>query len=78
MHTSVRTFIDACGGYRDVAARLGMKPTSLHSHLAAGVMPAKLFKACCDLALEVGVAPPPMSLFNFATLPGAKVVEDAA
>lgn len=67
-YVSPRQFVEDAGGYRCVAMRLGQAPTTLHSHIQAEKLPSKLFRACCDLARERGMAPPDMSLFSFVEL----------
>lgn len=76
MHETARSLIDSLGGYREVAARLGMKPTSLHTHISSGSIPARWFVAFCDLAVLMGKPKPPSSLFTFESLP--MVCEDGA
>lgn len=68
LYETPRKFIDACGGYRKVAVRFGMQHTTLHTHMASGVLPAKLYRASCQLASECGQTPPEMSLFSFIDL----------
>ncbi|MBL3571349.1 hypothetical protein BV509_20460 [Rhodovulum sulfidophilum] len=67
----IREFIQALGGCRAVAQRLGAKYTTIHSHLAAGAFPAKYYDAFCALAVEVGREPPPKKLFSFVQIPEA-------
>lgn len=80
MHKTPAHFIEACGGYRAVARRFGMQHTTLHTHIRSGSLPAKLYRASCELAAERGVSPPDMSLFSFARLTSnpAAPAEDAA
>lgn len=71
MSTAPRRFIIALGGYRRVARRLGRPATTVHhwSSAADGRFPSHLYGAFCDLADEVGVPRPPLSLFRFLPLP---------
>jgi len=68
MFDTPRSFIDTLGGYRLVAKRMRVSPTTLHSHLTAGALPPKWFSALRKLASEAGVHPPPEALFSFETL----------
>jgi len=68
MSDPVRHFIDRLGGYRPVAARLGVAPTTLHSHMTSGKLPPRFYRALCSLADEAGIARPGDSLFSFAPL----------
>jgi len=68
MYQNPRNFVDALGGYRLVAPRLGLATTTLHTHITSGKLPAKLYKACCALSAECDVAPPPLCLFSFTEL----------
>ena len=68
MYQTPRNFVDALGGYRKVSPRLGLATTTLHSHMSSGKLPAKLYKACCELAAEHDLAPPPLCLFSFSKL----------
>ena len=77
MKTTARQFIDALGGYRNVAPRMGMKPTTLHTHISAGLLPTKLFMACCELAAEKDLPPPRFDLFSFVDLKPEAPVESA-
>tara|TARA_B100000965_G_scaffold375371_1_gene367384 strand:- start:571 stop:729 length:159 start_codon:yes stop_codon:yes gene_type:complete len=36
--------------------------------MSSGKLPAKLYKACCELAAEHDLAPPPLCLFSFSKL----------
>ena len=65
MHTDTRAFITALGGYRSVATRLGKKPTTVHSHMQSGVMPAAWYDAFCRMADIDGIAQPRRDLFSF-------------
>lgn len=78
MYDTARNLIDALGGYRKVAARGGWKPTTVHTHMVKGVLPAKMFQIFCDLCREDGIGPPPKHLFSFDTLPGSDNAEEAA
>ncbi len=68
MYETPRKFIEALGGYKVVAPRLGMAATTLHTHICAGLIPAKFYKASCQLAAEMNIAPPTQSLFSFSAL----------
>lgn len=82
MYKNSRQLIEELGGYRSVAPRLGIRPTTMHSHLSAQKIPAKWYAAMCDLAREMRVMPPNIDLFDFKPLvPGttqALAAEDAA
>lgn len=80
MYTNARSFIDALGGYRAVAARLRMSATTLHGYTVGGSLPAKWYGALLALASERGLEPPPRGLFSFEDLPPKPVQpeEDAA
>ncbi|MCE8419708.1 hypothetical protein LZ190_13465 [Rhodovulum sulfidophilum] len=67
----IREFIQTLGGCRAVAERVGAKYTTMHSHLAAGLFPAKYYDALCALALEAGCEPPSRRLFSFVRIPEA-------
>jgi IS30 family transposase len=75
-----KELIEALGGYRQVAHRLGQKPTTLHTHIRAGKLPSRLYRAVCALAVEAKLERPSMSLFSFAQLrpEGISNEEDAA
>lgn len=68
MSITPRLFIDQLGGYRAVSSRLGVKSTTLHSHITAEKMPPKWYKALCELADERCVAHPRADLFDFKPL----------
>lgn len=65
MYTDTRAFIAALGGYRSVATRLGKKPTTVHSHMQRGALPASWYDALCHLAHEMGLHAPDRGLFSF-------------
>lgn len=65
MYHTPRKLIEELGGYRQVASRIGIAPTTLHSHMVAGVLPPKLYQAFLVLAAEAELPAPPMRLFNF-------------
>jgi hypothetical protein len=67
-----KELIDALGGYRHVASRLGQGPTTLHTHIRAGRLPSRLYRALCVLADEAGIPAPSMALFSFAALQAAE------
>ncbi|TDK51153.1 hypothetical protein [Antarcticimicrobium luteum] len=66
---STRDLIQALGGYRAVALRLNKKPTTVHTHMQDGVMPAAWYDAICQMAREQQVAEPPRALFSFLKVP---------
>lgn len=70
MYTDARDFIAALGGYRAVASRLAKKPTTVHSHMQAGTLPAAWYAALCQMARDDGIQDPPRALFSFLKLPG--------
>ncbi|WP_306133338.1 hypothetical protein [Roseivivax marinus] len=72
MFDSPKEFVAALGGYRAVAPRIGVRPTTLHSHIQAGALPAKQYFALSRLAIERGVAPPPLKIFSFVELKPAR------
>ena len=51
-----------------MAQRFGLAPTTLHSHISSGRLPAKLYRASCELAAEKGMPMPALCLFGFAPL----------
>lgn len=69
MYTDARDFIFQLGGYRSVATRLKKRPTTVHSHMQAGVLPAAWYPALCSVASEFKVAEPQRELFSFIELP---------
>jgi hypothetical protein len=73
MFDTTRTLIDALGGYRKVAARGGWKPTTVHTHMVKGTLPAKMFRVFCEMCEEDGFPAPPAGLFNFDEKPGGSV-----
>lgn len=78
MTYTVRQFIDDLGGYRAVALRLGVKPTTLHSHISAGLLPPRFYVALCELARERRIMAPAPSLFEFKPLVALPDQEGAA
>jgi hypothetical protein len=68
MENDVRSLITNLDGYKAVAVRLGKRPTTVHTHMQAGVLPAAWYCALCDLSVEIGQTPPPRSLFSFVSL----------
>jgi len=68
MYSDAREFIIALGGYRSVAVRLDKKPTTVHSHIQAGVLPAAWYDALCQMADKHGKDEPQRSLFSFLQL----------
>jgi hypothetical protein len=69
MSDTAKALIDEMGGYRKVAVRMGMKTTTLHTHMTSGLLPSKWFDAFCGLARELGLPEPPRKLFSFESLP---------
>jgi hypothetical protein len=65
MQSETRAFFDALGGYRAAAERLGKRPTTVHTHMQAGSLPASWYDALCRLAREDGIEEPPRSMFSF-------------
>ncbi|WP_421054013.1 hypothetical protein [Leisingera sp. D0M16] len=65
---TIRDYIEALGGYRAVAKRLGKRHTTVHTHMQAGALPAAWYDALCLMAHEKGIAEPPRSLFSFLTV----------
>lgn len=65
MRSDVREIVAAFGGYRKVAERLGKRPTTVHSHMQSGVMPAAWYDAFCRMADIDGIAQPRRDLFSF-------------
>ena len=68
MTYDAKEFITNLGGYRSVALRLGKKPTTVHTHMQAGVLPAAWYDALCGLACELGQDTPERVLFSFVPL----------
>ena len=73
MAQTPRDLIEALGGYRKVAARLGKKPTTVHTHMQSGVLPAAWYDVLCRLAREDGIEEPPRAMFSFLQPPSKKV-----
>lgn len=76
-----RDLITSLGGYRTVADRIGKKPTSVHSQMQSGVLPAAWYDIICHLAREDGLPEPPRSMFGFLRSPdegGERLEEGAA
>lgn len=69
MYSDARSFIDRLGGYRVVAQRLKVSPTTVHTHLTNGLLPSRWYAAMIELANELGVEPPSRILFSFIKLP---------
>ncbi|WP_273691688.1 hypothetical protein [Ketogulonicigenium vulgare] len=68
MYENPKQFLDALGGYRSVAMRLGKGSTTLHGYLTAGRFPARFFDAMVKLSREKGALPPPDHFFTFDPL----------
>ena len=62
---TTRELIERLGGYRAVAKRLNKKPTTVHTHMQDGQMPAAWYDALCQMAKELDVQEPPRRLFSF-------------
>ena len=69
MYDSVREFVDRLGGYREVSGQLSMRPTTLHTHITNGVLPARWYCVFCALADRAKIDPPKQELFSFEPLP---------
>lgn len=76
MYDDIRNFIDVLGGYRAVATRLSMAPTTLHGYLSEGTLPAKWYGAFLALSQEQAVEPPPRRFFSFEVLPARPALGD--
>lgn len=68
MENDVRTLISNLDGYKAVSMRLGKRPTTVHTHMQAGVLPAAWYDALCALSVEAGHKPPSRSMFSFVSL----------
>jgi hypothetical protein len=68
MKNDTRKLIMDLGGYREVATRLGKGPTTVHSHMQSGALPASWYDVLCSLASERGMTNPPKKLFSFLHL----------
>lgn len=68
MTKDAKELITNLGGYRSVALRLGKKPTTVHTHMQVGVLPAAWYDALCVLACELGQDAPERGLFSFVPL----------
>lgn len=68
MDNSVKDLISDFGGYRNVAVRLGKQPTTVHTHMQGGALPAAWFNALCDMAREFERDEPDRDLFTFIPL----------
>lgn len=82
MFNSPRSLVDALGGYRAVAARLGKRATTIHGYISDRKLPAKFFDAFDRLCVEAGFDSPPRELFGFVELnphiPTSSSEQDAA
>lgn len=80
MFNSPRSLVDALGGYRTVAARLGKGATTIHGYVSDERLPAKFFDAFDSLCAEAGFDSPPRDLFAFDKLKSkaTEISEDAA
>lgn len=78
MYSSARSFIDALGGYRNVSERIGIRGTTLHTHMTEDMIPPKWYDAFIELAHENGIEPPQRALFAFVKLPSKPDPKGAA
>lgn len=65
MYADARAYITVLGGYRKVAERLGKRPTTVHTHMQSGVLPAAWYDAFCRMADIDGIEQPRRELFSF-------------
>lgn len=70
MMETPRELVEALGGYRSVASRLGKKPTTVHTQMQSGAFPAAWYDAMCKLSNEACLPEPNRSLFSFVVLKG--------
>ncbi|WP_390923815.1 carph-isopro domain-containing protein [Parasedimentitalea psychrophila] len=76
---TTRNLIQTLGGYRAVATRLNKKPTTVHTHMQEGTIPASWYDALCRMAREKGIEEPPRSMFSFLQVaPDGEKGRDAA
>lgn len=68
MNKTPRDFVDEVGGYREVAARLGVSAKTMHAHASADKLPPRWYAALSDLAREKEVSAPDVGLFDFKPL----------
>ncbi|UWR17780.1 hypothetical protein [Sulfitobacter pontiacus] len=68
MDMTPKQFVLRLGGYREVAARIGISPKTMHAYSLRRRLPAGLYAACCELAREKGSEQPTPSLFDFKPL----------
>lgn len=66
---SIDAIIEPLGGYRELARRLGRKPTTVHSAIRSGRLPSAWYDALCQLCAREGLAEPERELFRFLRLP---------
>lgn len=52
-----------------VSERIGIRGTTLHTHMTENVLPPKWYDAFIELAHERGIEPPQRTLFAFVKLP---------
>lgn len=79
MFNSPRSLVDALGGYRTVAARLGKGATTLHGYISDEKFPAKFYHAFDCLCKEAGFDSPPIDLFAFEKLkPNPREISEGA
>lgn len=76
MYSTPKEFIDKLGGYRQVAARVGISDKTMHSHATAKRFPSRWYLAFCALADEHGLEAPAGELFSFVKLPSGSDVAD--
>lgn len=77
MKHTTQTFIDALGGYRAVAGKLGQKPRTVHNWTRFPAFPLAQYHNLHRLAAEAGVSAPPDDLFPFKSLPGNPVYQNS-
>ncbi len=78
MYENPRQFVDALGGYRAVARRIGIGSTTLHGYMSEGVFPPRWYSAFLALTAEAGIEPPSRALFSFEVLPPLTDLDEAA
>jgi hypothetical protein len=73
MDKPTRTVIAALGGYQAVARFLHKKPSTVHTAMQSGVLPAAWYDALCQMSFDASLEEPPRSMFSFL-----QIEEDAA
>jgi hypothetical protein len=71
-------FIEAAGGYREVARRLREKPTTVHNWTRWERFPVAQYRALLALADDLGIERPSDDLFPFKEYPPADAEAGAA